>query len=222
MPGKLEKFSDFNSFKNCFTLYFENIKEGLPLKGNWHSNYFKNQNPIVLELGCGKGEYTVGLAKNNPNKNFIGVDIKGNRIWTGAKEALENNMDNVAFIRTRIDFIEHCFEPGEVSEIWITFPDPQPQKTRERKRLTNMRFIERYRKFLKPGGLVHLKTDSTSLYEYTMEVISENKLELLFHTNDLYKNCPPDRKELIEIKTHYEKLFTAKGEDIKYICYKIN
>lgn len=222
MPGKLEKFADFNSFKNCFTLYFENIEKGMPLKGKWHSNYFKNQNPIVLELGCGKGEYSVGLAKNNPGKNYIGVDIKGNRIWTGAKEALDNNMPNVAFVRTRIDFIEHCFSPGEVSEIWITFPDPQPQKTRERKRLTNMRFIERYRKFLKPGGLVHLKTDSTSLYEYTMEVIKENNLKILFHTNDLYQNCPPDRKELIEIKTHYEKLFTAKGEDIKYICYQIN
>lgn len=222
MPGKLEKFADFNSFKNCFTLYFENIKEGLPLKGRWHSEYFKNQNPIVLELGCGKGEYSVGLAKNNSTKNYIGVDIKGNRIWTGAKEALDNNLSNVAFVRTRIDFIEHCFEPGEVSEIWITFPDPQPQKTRERKRLTNMRFIERYRKFLKPGGLVHLKTDSTSLYEYTMEVIKENNLKILFHTNDLYQNCPPDRLELVEIKTHYEKLFTARGEDIKYICYQIN
>lgn len=222
MPGKLEKFADFNSFKNCFTLYFENIKDGLPLKGKWHSDYFHNQNPIVLELGCGKGEYSVGLAKNNPTKNYIGVDIKGNRIWTGAKEAIDNNMPNVAFVRTRIDFIEHCFEPGEVSEIWITFPDPQPQKTRERKRLTNMRFIERYRKFLKAGGLVHLKTDSTSLYEYTMEVIKENNLKLLFHTNDLYNNCPPDRKELTEIKTHYEKLFTARGEDIKYICYQIN
>lgn len=222
MPGKLEKFADFNSFKNCFTLYFENIGEGMPLKGKWRSNYFKNQNPIVLELGCGKGEYSVGLAKNNPGKNYIGVDIKGNRIWTGAKEALDNNMSNVAFVRTRIDFIEHCFSPSEVSEIWITFPDPQPQKTRERKRLTNMRFIERYRKFLKPGGLVHLKTDSTSLYEYTMEVIKENNLKILFHTNDLYQNCPPDRKELVEIKTHYEKLFTAKGEDIKYICYQIN
>lgn len=222
MPGKLEKFADFNSFKNCFTLYFENIDKGMPLKGKWHSDYFKNQNPIVLELGCGKGEYSVGLAKNNPGKNYIGVDIKGNRIWTGAKEALDNNMPNVAFVRTRIDFIEHCFSPGEVSEIWITFPDPQPQKTREGKRLTNMRFIERYRKFLKPGGLVHLKTDSTSLYEYTMEVIKENNLKILFHTNDLYQNCPPDRKELVEIKTHYEKLFTAKGEDIKYICYQIN
>lgn len=222
MPGKLEKFADFNSFKNCFTLYFENIKEGLPMKGKWHSEYFKNQNPIVLELGCGKGEYSVGLAKNNPDKNYIGVDIKGNRIWTGAKEALDKNLSNVAFVRTRIDFIEHCFEPGEVSEIWITFPDPQPQKTRERKRLTNMRFIERYRKFLKPGGLVHLKTDSTSLYEYTMEVIKENNLKILFHTNNLYENCPDDRKELTEIKTHYEKLFTARGEDIKYICYQIN
>lgn len=222
MPGKLEKFADFNSFKNCFTLYFENIKEGLPLKGKWHSEYFKNQNPIVLELGCGKGEYSVGLAKNNPDKNYIGVDIKGNRIWTGAKEALDKNLSNVAFVRTRIDFIEHCFEQGEVSEIWITFPDPQPQKTRERKRLTNMRFIERYRKFLKPGGLVHLKTDSTSLYEYTMEVIKENNLKILFHTNNLYENCPDDRKELTEIKTHYEKLFTARGEDIKYICYQIN
>lgn len=222
MPGTLEKFADFNSFKNCFTLYFENIKDGLPLKGKWHSDYFQNENPIVLELGCGKGEYSVGLAKHNPNKNYIGVDIKGNRIWTGAKEAIDLNMANVAFVRTRIDFIEHCFEPGEVSEIWITFPDPQPQKTRERKRLTNMRFIDRYRKFLKPGGLVHLKTDSTSLYEYTMEVIKENNLNLLFHTNDLYKNCPPDRQELIEIKTHYEKLFTARGEDIKYISYQIN
>ncbi len=222
MPGKLEKFADFNSFKNCFTLYFENIKEGLPMKGKWHSEYFKNQNPIVLELGCGKGEYSVGLAKNNPDKNYIGVDIKGNRIWTGAKEALDKMLSNVAFVRTRIDFIEHCFEPGEVSEIWITFPDPQPQKTRERKRLTNMRFIERYRKFLKPGGLVHLKTDSTSLYEYTMEVIKENNLKILFHTNNLYENCPDDRKELTEIKTHYEKLFTARGEDIKYICYQIN
>ena len=113
MPGKLEKFADFNSFKNCFTLYFENIKEGLPMKGKWHSEYFKNQNPIVLELGCGKGEYSVGLAKNNPDKNYIGVDIKGNRIWTGASEALNSKLNNVAFVRTRIDFIEHCFSEND-------------------------------------------------------------------------------------------------------------
>lgn len=222
MPSKQEKFVDFNSFTNCFTLYFENIQEGLSLSGKWHKDYFKNENPIVLELGCGKGEYSVGLAKNNPNKNYIGVDIKGNRIWTGASEALNAKLNNVAFVRTRIDFIDHCFSENEVSEIWITFPDPQPQKTRARKRLTHMMFINRYKKFLKPGGLVHLKTDSTSFYEYTLEVIAENKFELLFHTNDLYNNCPAGREELINIKTHYEKLFTDKGEKIKYCCFKIN
>lgn len=222
MPSKLEKFSDLANFKNCFTLFFENTMEGLPMKSSWHKAYFKNDNPIVLELGCGKGEYTVGLAKNNPNKNYIGVDVKGNRIWTGAKEALDSNLNNVAFIRTRIDFIDNCFSTDEISEIWITFPDPQPQKTRVRKRLTNMMFVERYRKFLKPGGLVHLKTDSTSFYEYTMEVIRENNFNLLFHTNNLYNNCPAERKELTEITTHYEKLFTSRGENIKYICYQIN
>lgn len=222
MPGKLEKFADFNTFKNCFTLYFENLQQGLPLKGKWHSDYFKNANPIVLELGCGRGEYTVGLAMNNPGKNYIGMDIKGNRIWTGAKAALENKLDNVAFVRTRIDFVEYCFAPNEISEIWITFPDPQPQKTRERKRLTNIRFLERYKKFLKPGGIVHLKTDNTGLYEYTLEVIKENNFTLLFSTNDLYHNCPEGREELINIKTYYEKLHTAKGETIKYCSFKIS
>jgi len=222
MPSKLEKFADFNAFENCFTLYYENLAEGLPMKGRWHADYFKNQNPIVLELGCGKGEYTVGLAGNNPGKNYIGVDIKGNRIWTGAKEALDHKMKNVAFVRTRIDFIEYCFAPAEVNEIWLTFPDPQPQKTRTRKRLTNMIFLKRYQKFLTPGGLVHLKTDSTSFYEYTLEVIKENKFELLYATDDLYNNCPPGREELTRIKTHYEKIFTEKGERIKYCCFKIN
>jgi tRNA (guanine-N7-)-methyltransferase len=222
MPSKQEKFVDFNSFQNCFTLHFENISKGFALKGKWHEEYFKNLNPIVLELGCGKGEYSVGLAKNNPTKNYIGVDIKGNRIWTGAKGAIDTKLNNVAFLRTRIDFIEHCFSENEVSEIWITFPDPQPQKTRARKRLTHMMFISRYQKFLKPGGLVHLKTDSTSFYEYTLEVIKENNFTLLFNTNDLYTNCPEGREELINIKTHYEKLFTDKGEKIKYCCFKIN
>ena len=222
MPSKLEKFDDFNSFANCFTLYFENIESGLPLKGKWHDQYFKNENPIVLELGCGKGEYSVGLAKNNPNKNYIGVDIKGNRIWTGAKEATDSKLNNVAFVRTRIDFIDHCFNENEVSEIWITFPDPQPQKTRARKRLTHMMFINRYKKFLKPDGLIHIKTDSTGFYEYTLEVIKENNFTLLFNTADLYMNCPSGREELINIKTHYEKLFTDKGEKIKYCCFKIN
>lgn len=223
MPSKLEKFADLNTFSNSFDLFFDQLTEGLPLKGKWHQEVFKNDNPIVLELGCGRGEYTIGLAENNPNKNFIGVDIKGNRIWTGAKHALDNGLNNVAFLRTLIDFIEHCFGPDEVSEIWITFPDPQPQKTRERKRLTNPDFfLKRYKTILKPGGLVHLKTDSTSFYEYTMDVIKERNLPLVFATNDLYKNCPEDREELIKIKTYYEGLFTAKGEDIKYCCFKLD
>src|SRR5688572_1578722 len=149
MPSKLEKFAEVDSFKNCFTLFFENISEGFELKGKWRTKLFRNNHPIVLELGCGKGEYTIGLATHHPEKNFIGVDIKGNRIWTGARHALENKLHNVGFLRTRIDFIDHCFGPGEVDEIWITFPDPQPQSTRARKRLTHMMFINRYKKFLK-------------------------------------------------------------------------
>lgn len=228
MPSKLEKFADYNSFPNCFTLYYEQLGEGLEfgqgleLKGKWREAFFKNNNPIILELGCGRGEYTVGLAKNNPQKNYIGVDIKGNRIWTGAKEALDHHLPNVGFVRTRIDFIEHCFGGAEVDEIWITFPDPQPQKTRTRKRLTNMLFINRYKKFLKPGGLIHLKTDNTGFYEYTLEVIGENKHHLVFATDDLYNNCPAEREELITIKTYYEKLFTDRGENIKYCCFKLN
>lgn len=223
MPSKLEKFADLNTFSNSFDLFFEQLPAGLPIKGKWHSEVFKNNHPIVVELGCGRGEYTIGLAEQHPEKNFIGVDIKGNRIWTGAKHALDNKLDHVAFLRTRIDFIEYCFAPGEVSEIWITFPDPQPQKTRERKRLTNPDFfLKRYKNILKPGGLVHLKTDNTGFYEYTMDVIKERNLPLLFATNDLYKNCPADREELTRIKTYYEKLFTEKGEDIKYCCFKLD
>jgi tRNA (guanine-N7-)-methyltransferase len=221
MPSKQEKFADFETFKNCFTLFFENISKGFPLKGKWRSDYFHNDRPIILELGCGKGEYTVGLASHHLDKNYIGVDIKGNRIWTGASQALEKKLDNVGFLRTRIDFIDHCFAENEVDEIWITFPDPQPQSTRKRSRLTNPLFLNRYKKILKKDGIVHLKTDSTSFYEYTLEVIEEQKLSLIWHTNDLYKNCPANRQELITIKTHYEKLFTEKGEDIKYVCFKL-
>ena len=221
MPSKQEKFIAFDTFKNCFTLFFENISKGFLLKGRWHSDYFKNPNPIVLELGCGKGEYTIGLSENDHSKNYIGVDIKGNRIWVGAKYAIENNLNNVAFLRTRIDFIEHCFLENEIDEIWITFPDPQPQSTRKRSRLTNPLFLNRYKKILKKGGLIHLKTDSTSLYEYTLQEIEENKNLIIWQTDNLYQNCPDNRQELIQIKTHYEKLFTDKGENIKYICFTL-
>jgi tRNA (guanine-N7-)-methyltransferase len=222
MPSKIEKFADFETFENCFSLTFQQLPQGFDLRGRWKDEYFENNNPLVLELGCGKGEYTVGLARNNPHKNYIGVDIKGNRIWTGAKQAINEGLQNVAFLRTRIDFIESSFDSNEVDEIWITFPDPQPQKTRARKRLTHPLFLNRYKKFLRLGGIIHLKTDSTSLYEYTLQVIGENNLKLHWHTADLYKNCPPDRLELVNIKTYYEKLFTEKGEDIKYICFSID
>lgn len=219
---KLKKFAEVSSFHNCFFLSFEQSKgEGLPLKGKWNKEFFKNDHPIVLELGCGKGEYTVGLAKRYPDKNFIGVDIKGNRIWTGAKEAVVHNMNNVAFVRTRIDFIESCFDKDEVSEIWITFPDPQPQKTRERKRLTNMMFINRYRNILKPSGTVNLKTDNEPFYDYTREVIKENNLIELDATNDLYANVGLRDEALTNIKTYYEKLFSEKGFKICYLKFKI-
>jgi tRNA (guanine-N7-)-methyltransferase len=219
---KLKKFAEVSSFDNCFFLSFEQSREqGLPLKGKWHKEFFKNDNPIVLELGCGKGEYTVGLAKRYPDKNFIGVDIKGNRIWTGAREAVDSKMSNVAFVRTRIDFIEACFAKDEVSEIWITFPDPQPQKTRERKRLTNMMFINRYRNVLKKGGVVNLKTDNEPFYDFSREVIKENNLQELDATNDLYSNVGLRDEALTTIKTHYEKLFSDKGFKICYLKYII-
>lgn len=222
MPSKLQKFADLHSFSNSFDFFFEQLQQGFPVKGKWHGNVFHNTNPIVIELGCGRGEYTVGLAKNNLSKNYIGVDIKGNRLWTGAKEALDHNLRHVAFLRTRIDFIDYCFAEHEVSEIWITFPDPQPQKTRARKRLTNPNFfLNRYHKILKPGGLIHLKTDNMGFYEYTLNVIREQHLNLVFATDNLYANCPKDREELVNIKTYYEKLFTEKGEQIKYCCFKL-
>jgi tRNA (guanine-N7-)-methyltransferase len=218
---KLMKFAQVSVFENCFFLSFEQSKAGgLPLKGNWRKDYFKNDQPIVLELGCGKGEYTVGLARRYPEKNFIGVDVKGNRIWTGAKAALEEKMGNVAFIRTRVDFIEACFEAGEVDEIWITFPDPQPLKTTIRQRLTNMIFLQRYRHILKGGGTVNLKTDNEPFYDYTREVIRENGLTELDATNDLYAQPGKRDEALTNIKTYYEKKFSDMGFKICYLKFR--
>lgn len=194
------------------------------MKGKWRSMYFKNDNPIVLELGCGKGEYSVGLATHYPERNFIGVDIKGARMFIGAEEALNNEMTNVAFLRTRIDFITDYFEAGEIDEIWLTFSDPQPKKPN--KRLSSLPFIERYRQILKPGGLVHMKTDSDLLFEYTEEQINEQKYDCQELTWDLYgelpENIDPTTREIFHIKTHYERLFTAKGATIKYAKFKIH
>jgi tRNA (guanine-N7-)-methyltransferase len=224
--SKLERFAEIKTFKNVLQhAQTEQEVEDLPLKGKWLSEYFKNNNPIVLELGCGKGEYTVGLARKFPNKNFIGSDLKGNRIWVGAKMALEENLDNVAFLRTRIENIQHAFAHGEISEIWITFPDPQPQKTRERKRLTNNRFLDKYKQILKSNGIVQLKTDNEPFFDYTLETIRERGCTILCYSNHLYGEAKNSLKveqipiETKEIKTYYEKLFSDKGFDICYVAF---
>lgn len=219
--NKLARFAAVKSFNN---FYEPAIDVDFPLKGKWRELHFKNDNPIVLELGCGKGEYSVGLGKHFPNKNFIGVDIKGSRMFVGAEEALHAGMKNVAFLRTRIDFIEKYFEKDEVDEIWLTFSDPQPKKPR--KRLSSPLFVERYRKILKLGGIVHMKTDSDLLFEYTEEQIQENNYDCLELTWDLYSDLPQDldatTREIFHIKTHYEQLFTARGATIKYCKFKIS
>jgi len=207
---KLQRFAELDTFTNTFQF-------PTSIKGTWHRDVFKNNHPIVLELGCGKGEYTIGQATRFPDKNFIGTDIKGNRIWRGAKTGLDEGLNNVAFLRTRIEQIAEYFEPGEVSEIWITFPDPQPNKPKIKKRLTSSQFTERYRQFLHPQGTINLKTDSRLLYDFTLEVIGEKKLKLLTHTDDLYNSSLLD--EVLNIQTYYEGLFRAKGMPIHYVKY---
>lgn len=188
------------------------------LKGKWAKEFFKNENPIVLELGCGKGEYTVGLAKQNPDINYIGIDIKGARMWRGAKTAVEDNIKNVGFIRTRIDLINSFFAEEEIAEVWVTFPDPQPKKYY--KRLTSTRFLSYYQKLLKKNGIVNLKTDSQELYEYTNRLVKLNNLEELINTNDLYNSGITDT--ILSIKTFYEQMFLSQGKPITYIKFKLN
>lgn len=219
---KLQRFAEIQSFPHVFEPALEEIKTGsYAMKGRWNSAFFNNENPIVLELGCGKGEYTIGLAEKHPQKNFIGVDIKGARIWRGAKTVDEKKMANAAFLRTRIEFIEAFFHEMEVKEIWITFPDPQPQKPREKKRLTSPRFLSKYKKFLSPDGVIHLKTDNVGLYEYTLKVIAENNFALLEQTDDLYRSARHAGHAAASIQTHYESLFLKKGMKICYLKFKI-
>ena len=237
--GKLAKFTDMAANPLVIECPFNTINEEatFDLKGHWHGHFFKNDNPIVLELGCGRGEYTVGLARKCPDKNFIGVDIKGARMWTGAQEALKSEMKNVAFLRTHIEFIDRFFAPDEVSEIWLTFSDPQMKKAT--KRLTSTYFLERYRRFLVDNGLIHLKTDSNFLFTYTEEMLKVNNIVLEYGTRDLYKEATaplptsPEGEdssprggwegatEARSIQTYYEKMWRDRGIDIKYLRFRL-
>ncbi len=219
--NKLRKFAEMQEFPCVFQYPFARLQaEGFPLYGKWHENYFHNSNPIVLELGCGKGEYTVGLARRFPDRNFIGIDIKGARIFTGAKEVNSNNIANAAFLRTDIELLPSFFAPGEVAEIWITFPDPQMKKTR--RRLTSTRFLKLYRQISHAGGRINLKTDSPFLFEYTRRLTDLNHLDVLASTADLYgadteqEHIPP---YIREIRTFYEQQWLSRGKTIKYHAF---
>lgn len=209
---KLRRFAEIETFSNVLQL-----DAGKAYKEQWSKEFFKNNHPVVLELACGKGEYTVNLAQIFPDKNFIGIDYKGNRIWRGAKTALEDGVNNVAFLRMQIENLVDYFAPGEVDEIWITFPDPQPQLSREKKRLTSPRFLNMYQIVLKPGGAINLKTDNDGLYEYTTDKIKELKLNPHINTADLYHSEYAD--EVLSIKTYYEKKYLKDNKNINYLKF---
>ena len=218
--NKLKRFSENETFGNVYQPSRELLLAGYDLKGNWREKVFGNDNPVVLELGCGKGEYTVGLAKKFPNKNFIGIDIKGARFWRGAKTAFENNNSNVAFLRTQIELIEYAFEKGEVDEIWITFPDPQIKYKRTKHRLTNQDFLDRYKKILKPNGLMHLKTDSEFMHGYTLGLLHGAGHEVLYANHHIYRNEGAP-EEVTGIQTFYEQQYLEQGKPITYIQFII-
>ncbi len=216
--NKLARWAEMEQMDFVIQPAFDNVyKKDFFLKGYWGKDFFHNDHPIVLELGCGKGEYTVGLAERFPDKNFIGMDIKGARMWRGAVTARDKRLKNVAFLRTRIEFLQSFFSKHEISEIWITFPDPQPGKRREKKRLTHRQFLEIYQTILKTGGVIHLKTDNTDFYEYTLEVIRLNHFSIEEYTTDLYGKKKTD--VIFEIKTFYESKFLEQGKPICYLRF---
>lgn len=215
---KLQHFAEIETFPNVVQHMYGKENFDYPLKGRWAESFFGNGNPLVLELGCGKGEYSVGLARRHPERNYLGIDMKGNRIWRGAKTALEEGIRNVGFLRTQIDRVTNFFAPGEVSEIWITFPDPKPKKGDARKRFTSPEMVERYRRILQKDGLVHLKTDSDFNYRFTLETIHDNQFTLVRQSDDIDRDYPGE--ELLTIRTYYEMKFREKGMPIHYVCFK--
>lgn len=217
--GKLKKFEEMETFKNVLQPSMKGlVTQDHKLKGKWSSEIFKNNNPIILEIGCGKGEYSVGLAEKYPKKNFIGIDIKGARIWRGAKTAIEKNLKNVFFLRSKIDFLDKFFAENEVSEIWIPHPDPQPKKTR--KRLTSDYFLSLYQKVIVDNALIHLKTDSAKLYNYTLDLLDENNIKPIKKYNDIHSANL--NNEINNIKTFYENMFLQEGQKITYLSFRLN
>jgi len=219
--NKLRRFRENEGFANVVQPSREELTDNeYALKGNWNKDFFKNEKPVVLELGCGKGEYSVALAQANPDKNFIGIDIKGARFWRGAKTAIEENLENVGFIRTQIELIDHLFANGEIDEIWITFPDPQIKYKRTKHRLTNSEFLQKYKKILKPEGVVNLKTDSEFMHGYTLGLLHGEGHEVIHANHNVYKN-EYSPKEVTGIQTFYEKQYLEQGKPITYIQFKI-
>lgn len=219
--NKLKRFKENATFDNVFQPTREEVVNNeFPLKGKWNKEFFKNEHPLVLELGCGKGEYSVGLANRYPEKNFIGIDIKGARFWRGAKTAVDGGMHNVAFLRTQIELIEHCFAEGEVDEIWITFPDPQIKYKRTKHRMTNSEFLQRYKKILKKDGVMNLKTDSEFMHGYTLGLLHGEGHEVIYANHNVYKN--EGAPEVVTaIQTFYESQYLEQNKPITYIQFKI-
>ncbi|MDT0538332.1 MULTISPECIES: tRNA (guanosine(46)-N7)-methyltransferase TrmB [Croceitalea] len=217
--NKLKRFRENDTFSNVIQPSREEVLQGLEQKGNW-GKFFGNTNPIVLELGCGKGEYTVGLAERNSNKNYIGIDIKGARFWRGAKTAIQENLSNVAFIRTQIELVDELFDKDEIAEIWITFPDPQIKYKRTKHRMTNEVFLKKYKSILQPNGLIHLKTDSEFMHGYTLGLLHGLEHEVIYANHDIYKN-EGSPEEVLKIQTFYENQYLEKGKPITYIQFRI-